>query len=94
MCGAQGLHQLARLGRGHGQRLLGDDVLAGGDGRHGDLVVQDVGCAVVHHLDGGIAHQVAPVSVGAGDVKRPRLGVGGGLARLGQSHHLDVAQAA
>lgn len=51
-----------RVGR---ERLLADDVLAGGDGRERLLRVERVGCAHVHDVDGRVLEQFVERGVAA-----------------------------
>jgi hypothetical protein len=59
--GGDPLPDLVALVRGHPERLLADDVLAGLGRGYRRLGVQAVGCDVVEQLDALVRDQLAPV---------------------------------
>ena len=61
--GAHGLQQLHGGGGGLGQRLLADDVLAGGRGRQHDLLVQHRREAGDDEVDIGRLDDATPVAL-------------------------------
>ena len=88
----RGVEQLLRLRRGHRQRLVGDDVLAFGDGRGIDRIVQVVGRGVVHDLDVRIVEQRLVAPVGLRGAERLRLGPGRCLAASRDRDNVDETQ--
>ena len=84
----RGLEQLLGFRRGHRQRLVRDDVLALGDRRRIDRIVQIVGRGVVNDLDLGVVQQRFITAVRLARAERLRLGFGRGLAAAGHRHHV------
>ena len=88
----RGIEELLRLRRRHRQRLVGDDVLALGDRRGVDRVVQVVGRGVVHDLDVRIVEQRLVAPVGLRGAQRLRLRLRRGLAAARDRDDVDEAE--
>ena len=86
------IEQLLRFGGGHRQRLVGHDVLALGDRRRVDRVVQVVRRGVVHDLDVWVVEQRLVAAVRLRHAERVRLRFRGGIAAAGDRHDIDEAQ--
>ncbi len=84
--------ELLGFRRGHRQRLVGDDVLALGNRRRVDRVVQVVGRGVVHHVDVGVVQERVVAAVGLRHPERIRLRSGRGVAAAGNGHDVDEPQ--
>ncbi len=88
------VEQRARLGRGHRERLVGDDVFAAGERRGIHRIVQVVRRGVVDDLDGWVIQQRLVTAVRPLDAERVRLLLRGGVAAAGDRHDVDVPEPA
>ena len=79
------IDHLLRLAGGDRERLLAQDVLAGGDRRQHPLAVQEVGQRDVHDIDGRVGEQLAVRPVRGRNPEEPGLvpGAADGPARDG-----------
>ena len=59
----RGFQHQTGVRRGFGHRLLAHDMLAGLQGRHGDLTVGAVGGADMHHVDGFVGQQLMIIHI-------------------------------
>src|SRR5579883_3497278 len=92
--GLRGADELPRLGRGHRQRLLAHDVLAGRERGPGRGIVEHVRGGDVHDVHLGIRDQAPVVAVRPGNAERRRLAFRGGLAAAGERDDLDEPEPA
>ena len=72
--GPRAVEQIARLGARHGQRLVGNDVLAGGNRRSVHARVQVIRRRVVHHMDVRIGDERIERPIGLRCAERGGLG--------------------
>ncbi len=86
------IEQLLRLGRRHRQRLVRDDVLALGNGRGIDRVVQVVRRGVVDDLNVGIVQQRFVAAVRLARAERLRLLLRRRLTAARDRDDVDVAE--
>ena len=86
-------HQLGRFRAGHGQGLLAEDVLAGGQGGLGVGSVEMVGHGEVDHLDCGIGQGRREGGIALGQAQLQCLGSGGLRIALHQAGHWDAETA-
>ena len=91
--GAAGLiDECPGIRSGHGERLVGDDVLASGERRGNHRVVQVIRRGVVHDLHVGIVEQRLVIPVAFRNAECLRLLMGRRVARARQRHHVDEAE--
>ena len=88
------IEELLGLGRGHRQRLVGDDVLALGNRGRVDRIVQVVRRRVVDDLDGGIVEQRFVAAVALRHAQGLGLGLCGCIAAAGDRHDVDKTEPA
>ena len=86
------VEQLLRLGGGHRERLVGDDVLPLGNRRGVDRIVQVVRRRVVDDVNIRIVEQGFVAAVGLGGAERVRFLLRRFLAAAGHRHDVDEPQ--
>ena len=86
-------HQLARLVRGHAQRLFGKHVLARPQDLAVNLRVQVVRRAVVHHVQIGVREQFLNAAVGMRHIQGSRLFLRLRRRAVAQGNHLHKTEA-